>query len=161
MYMLTNTKIENKYSNNSSKIQVTFQNSVVDLATIVCPWESSGQNTGVGCHALLQGIFRTQGLNPGLPNPGIGPRSPAWHADSYCLSHQGKPKNTGVGGGGLVAKSCPTLCNSMNCSPPGSSVHEILQARILEWVAIPFSRGSSQHRNQTWISCIAGRFFTS
>ena len=123
--------------------------------------DSSGQNTGVGCHALLQGIFRTQGLNPGLPNPGIGPRSPAWHTDSYCLSHQGKPKNTGVGGGGLVAKSCPTLCNSMNCSPPGSSVHEILQARILEWVAIPFSRGSSQHRNQTWISCIAGRFFTS
>ena len=86
---------------------------------------------------------------------------PHMHADSYCLSHQGKPKNTGVGGGGLVAKSCRTLCNSMNCSPPGSSVHEILQARILEWVAIPFSRGSSQHRNQTWISCIAGRFFTS
>ena len=42
--------------------------------------------------------------------------------------------------------SCPTLCNSMNCSPPGSSVHGILQARILEWVVMPFSRGSSQPR---------------
>ena len=43
----------------------------------------------------------------------------------------------------LVAQACPTLCNSMDCRPPGSSVHGILQERILEWVAIPFSRGSS------------------
>ena len=43
----------------------------------------------------------------------------------------------------LVTQSCPTLCNPKNCSPPGSSVHGILQARILEWVAISFSRGSS------------------
>ena len=49
----------------------------------------------------------------------------------------------------------------MDCSPPGSSVHGILQARILEWVAMPFSRGSSQPRDGTWISCIAGRFFTT
>ena len=48
----------------------------------------------------------------------------------------------------------------MDCSPPGSSVHGIIQARILEWVAIPFSRGSSWPRDQTWVSCIAGRFFT-
>jgi len=47
----------------------------------------------------------------------------------------------------------------MDCSPPGSSVHRILQARILEWVAIPFFRGSSQHRNWTWVSSTAGRFF--
>ena len=47
----------------------------------------------------------------------------------------------------------------MECSPPGSSVHGILQARILEWVGIPFSRGSPQPRDQTWDSCIAGRFF--
>ena len=45
-------------------------------------------------------------------------------------------------------------------SPPGSSVHEISQARTLEWVAIPFSRGSSWLRDWTWVSCIAGRFFT-
>ena len=51
------------------------------------------------------------------------------------------------------------LCDPTDYSPPGSSVHGILQARILEWVAIPFSRGSSRPRNQTWISCIANRFF--
>ena len=49
----------------------------------------------------------------------------------------------------------PTLCNPMDCSPPGSSVHGILQARILEWVAISFSRGSSQPRDQTQVSCVS------
>ena len=57
----------------------------------------------------------------------------------------------------LVTQSCPTL---LDCSPLGSSVHGILQTRILEWVAISFSRGSSWPRNWTWVSCIAGRFFT-
>ena len=52
----------------------------------------------------------------------------------------------------LVAKSYPTLCDPMDCSPPGSSVHGILQARILEWVAISFSRGSSRPRDRTHIS---------
>ena len=60
----------------------------------------------------------------------------------------------------LVARLCPTLCDSMDCSLLGSSVHRIVQARILEWVAIPFSRGCSQPRDQTWVSCIAGIFFT-
>ena len=60
----------------------------------------------------------------------------------------------------LVAHSCLTLYGPMNCSPPGSSVHGILQARILEWVAIPFSRQSSWPREHTWVSCIAGGFFT-
>ena len=58
----------------------------------------------------------------------------------------------------LVAQSCPTLCDPMDCSLPGSSVHGISQARILEWVAMPFSRGSS--RDGTQVSCTAGRFFT-
>ena len=49
----------------------------------------------------------------------------------------------------LVAESCPTLCDPMDCGPSGSSVHGILQARILEWVAIPFSRGSSKPRDRT------------
>ena len=53
------------------------------------------------------------------------------------------------------------FCNPMDCSPPGSSVHGISQARILEWVAIAFSRGSSQPRDQTCISYIAGGFFTA
>ena len=52
-------------------------------------------------------------------------------------------------------RSCPTLCNPMDCSPPGSSVCGILQARILEWVAIPTSRVSSKCRDQTHISCVS------
>ena len=61
----------------------------------------------------------------------------------------------------LVAQSCLTLCDPMDCSPPGFSVHGILQAGILEWRAIPFSRGFSQPRDQTWVSHSAGRFFTA
>ena len=57
--------------------------------------------------------------------------------------------------------SLKTLCDSMDCSPPGPSVHGILQARVLEWVAVPFSRGSSPPWDLTWISRIAGRFFTN
>ena len=53
----------------------------------------------------------------------------------------------------VCAQLCPTLCDPMDCSPPGSSVHGIVQARILEWVAISYSRGSSQPRNQTRVSC--------
>ena len=60
----------------------------------------------------------------------------------------------------LTAQSCPTFCHPMDCSLPGSSVHGILQARTLEWVAIPSSRGSSQPRDQTQVSHIAGGFFT-
>ena len=59
-----------------------------------------------------------------------------------------------------VAQLCLTLCNPMDYTPPGSSVHGILQARILEWVATSFCRGSSRLRNWTRVSCIAGRFLT-
>ena len=80
-------------------------------------------------------------------------------------------KNTGVGCHFLfqcmkvkseseVTQLCATLSDTMDCSPPDSSVHGILQARILEWVAMPFSRGSSQPRDQTQVSRIAGGFFT-
>ena len=57
----------------------------------------------------------------------------------------------------LIAQSCWTLSNSMGCRPPGSSVHGILQARVLK---IPFPRGSSQPRHQTQVSCIVDTFFT-
>jgi len=60
----------------------------------------------------------------------------------------------------LVTQSCPALWDPMDCSPPGFSVHGIYQARILEWVAISFSRGSSQPRDLTRVSCIASQFFT-
>ena len=62
--------------------------------------------------------------------------------------------------GAQSLQSCPTLCYPMNSSLPGSSVHGILQPILLECVAISFSRGSSQHRDQTQVSCIAGRVFT-
>ena len=95
---------------------------VTQLCPILCdphllygPWDSPGQNTGVGSLSLLQGIFPTQGSNPGLPHS-------RWIL--YQLSHKGSP-------------------------------------RILEWVAYPFSSRSSQPRNRTRVSCIAGRFFTS
>ena len=63
-----------------------------------------------------------------------------------------------------LLQSCLTLCDAMDCSSPGSTVHGISQARILEWVAIPFSRGSSLHRDRTPVSCgsyIADRLFTA
>ena len=60
----------------------------------------------------------------------------------------------------LVAQSCPILCDPMDGSPQCSSVHGILQARILEWVAIPFFRGSSWPRDRTQVSCVAGKLFT-
>ena len=59
-----------------------------------------------------------------------------------------------------VAQSCPTVCDPMNYSLPHSSVHGIFQARVLEWVSISFSRGSSWPRDQIWVSCIVGRRFT-
>ena len=60
---------------------------------------------------------------------------------------------------GLDAKSCLTLWDPVDCSPPGSSLHWIFQARILEWVAIPYSTGSSWPRDWTRVSCLAGGFF--
>ena len=60
-----------------------------------------------------------------------------------------------------VTQSCLTLCDPVDCSPPGSSIHGILQARILEWVAISFSRESSKPSDGTQVSCTADRFFTS
>ena len=72
----------------------------------------------------------------------------AWFSDSFSHLHA------------QSLQSCSTLCNPMDCSPPRSSVHGILQTRILEWVAIPFSRGFSWPRDRTQVSSIAGRFFT-
>ena len=60
----------------------------------------------------------------------------------------------------LVTQSCPTLCDPMDCSLPGPSVHGDSPGKKLEWVAMPFSRGSSQPRGRTLVSPIAGGFFT-
>ena len=123
--------------------------------SLLCPWNSPGKNTGVGCHILIQGIFPTQGLNRGLPH---------CRRTLYHLSHQGSPYALDTFSSvqfSSVTQLCPTLCDPMDCSLPGSSVHGILQARILEWVATSFSRGSSQFRNRTYMAYIAGRFFTT
>ena len=137
--------------------------SIIERARRLCPWDVPGKNTGVGCHFLLQGIFPTQGSNPNRLH---------WQVDSLPLSHQGSPSfwlplwlpltlPINVRVKVKIPQLCPVLCNPMDCSLSGSSVHGILQARILEWVASPFSRGSSQPRSRTGVSCIAGRFFTS
>ena len=115
-----------------------------------------------------------------LLDPGIEPGSPAFQADALTSEPPGKPRQnkaprkdahvqipgacerhvTWLCCACLVAQSCPTLCDPMDCSPPGSSVPGILQARTLEWVAMPSSRGSSQPRDRSQVSHNPGRFFT-
>ena len=105
-----------------------------------------------------------------LPRPGIKPMFPAWAGrflttgppeKSYLVLnlYRGLRCQWEVKAKEWVAQSSPTVCDPVDCSPPGSSAGGILQARILEWVAIS-SRGSSHPRDHTWVSCIAGRFFT-
>ena len=92
----------------------------------------------------------------------MSPGSPAWQMDSLPLSHQGcyvqDIMNAVLC---LVAQFCQTLCDPMGCSLPGSSVHWILQTKIMEQVAMPSSRGFSSPKNRIQVSCIAARFFTS
>ena len=102
----------------------------LQLTRLLCPWDFPGKNTEAGCHALFQGIFPTQ----------IKPPISCISCICCCCS---------------VTQSCPTLCNPMDYSPPGSSVHGIFQARILGWVAIPFSRVSSRLRDRTQVSSTA------
>ena len=97
-------------------------------------------------------------------------RSQRWQPTRLPRPWDSPGKNTGVGCRFLlqcmkvksereVAQLCLTLRDPMDCSLPGSSVHGIFQARVLDWVGISFSRGSSQPRNRNWVSCIAGRRF--
>ena len=85
-------------------------------------------------------------------------------ATTTLMSHQHRDKTFHQKKISVCAKSlqsCPTLSDPMDCRAPDSSVHGILQARILEWVSVPFFRGSSRLRDRNWISCgssIAGRF---
>ena len=100
-------------------------------ARLLCPWDSSGKNTGVSCHSLLQGIFLTQGANSCLLHCG-------WIL--YHLSHQGSPQiSTAAAAAAKSLQLCPTLCDPIDGSPPGSPVPGILQARTPELVAISFS----------------------
>ena len=109
----------------------------------VCPWNSLRKNTGVGCHALLQGIFLTQGWNQSLLHC-------RWIL--YHLSHQGNPYVAVAAAKSL--QSCPTLCDPIDGSPPGSPVPGILQARTLEWVAISFSNARKWKVKAKSLSCV-------
>ena len=103
-----------------------------------------GKNTGVGCHFLLQGIFLTQGSKLGLPtlnhlgHQGI---SAVFHSEGPYVSNLWILTAFLYVPDTCSAQSCPMLCDLMDCSPPGSSVHRIFWARILKWVAISYSRG--------------------
>ena len=87
----------------------------------------------MGCHFLLQGIVSTQGSPPCLLHCQAD-SSPLSHREVHIYRHMGFSVV-------LVIQSCLTPCNPMDCSPPGSPVHGVFQARTLEWVAISFSRG--------------------
>ena len=118
-------------------------------------WNSPGQNTGVGSLSLLQGIF---------PNPGIEPRSPTLQAVSLPAEPPGKPKNTGVGSLSLLQQIFLTQESYWGLLHSRQILYHLSHQgspEILEWVAYPFSKGSSQSRNQTGVSCIVGRFFTN
>ena len=110
-----NLHMQEQMVNNGETESLSVISDSLRLHGLYSPWNSAGQNTRVGSLSLLQGIFPTQGSNPGLPHC-------RWILDQLC--HNGSP-------------------------------------RILEWVAYPFSRGSSQPRNRTRVSCIAGGVFTN
>ena len=99
-----------------------------------------------------------------LPNPGIKPRSPTLQVDSVSAEPQGKPKNTGVGSLSLLQGIFPIQESNPGLLHCRQILYQLSlkgSPRILQWVAYPFSRGSSWPMYQTRVSCIASRFFTS
>ena len=181
-----------------SVVSNSLQPHGLQLNRLLCPWDSPGKNTGVGCQALLQGIFPSQGSNSCLlcilhwqlvalllASPGkplehhrslflleVEPQKVRLISMHLALGTDRLPEPCGARGPGtnqctsslnwsVGCKLANDHCNTMDCSPLGSSVRGILQASIVEWVAISFSRGSSRLRNLTRVSCIAGRFFLS
>ena len=150
---------------------------------LLCPWDSPGKNTVVGYHALLPGIFLTQALNPHLlcllhwhvkrDSHSLGcfffffiSKFGKWICITFvnrikilrgyfvrwianCYNEVGKSMH--------ACKVTSVLSGSLwpHCSPSGYSVHWILQARILEWVAVPSSRGSSPPMDQTHVSYVS------
>ena len=138
------------------------------------PFASDGQSIGASASVLpknIQDLFplgwtgwiflQSKGLSRVFSNTTVQKHQFFGAQPSFQLSHlcmttgktmQGKKESE-------VTQSCPTLCDPMDCSLPGFSIHGIFQARVLEWVAISFFRGSSQPRDQTWVSLIVGRCF--
>ena len=104
--------------------------------------DSAGKNTGVGCHSLLKGLFPTQGSNSGLPHCmrilyQLSYREALTDVSYYHL--KGVEDSPSRSAAAKSLQSCPTPCDPVDGSPPGSAVPGILQARTLEWVAISFS----------------------
>ena len=108
------------------------------------PGDSPGKNTGVGCHTVLRNKTCISCIS--------GRFITVWASGESLHASKWKWKSE-------VARLCPTLWDPVNCSLPVSHTHGILQARILGWVAISFSRGSSPPRDRAWVSSIAGRHF--
>ena len=116
-------------------------------------------------HGFIPGSGRSSGGGKWQPSPVFLPEKTHGQRSHVGYSPKGhkeldttdwlRTKNTQVKV--KVAQSCLTLCDPVDCSQPGSSIHGIFQARILEWVAISFSRGSFQPRDRTQTSHIAGR----
>ena len=116
----------------------------LEPARLLCPEDSPGKDTGVGCRTLLQGIIPTQG----------------WR---LWLLHCRRVRSRGALREALCVRACvlchftclQLFCKPLDCSPPGYSAHEISQARILKWVVMPSSRGSSLPRGRTHISDVS------
>ena len=126
---------EKSKSVSSSVMSNSLQPHEQQPARLLCPWNSLGKNTWLCRCSLLQGIFLTQGSNLGLQHC----RRFLYHLKSE------------------TAQSCRTLSDPMFFC----TVHGIFWATILEWVAFPLSRGSSQPRDWSQVSCTGGKFFTS
>ena len=166
----------------SSIIHLAYSYSSFELCSNVAAFTNSAKPSFSGgsdgkesaCHAgdlsLIPGLGRSPGEGNGHPlqysclensiNRGAWWGTVHWVAKSQTrlkrLSSSSRPVETKL----FCIQKCQSLSHARPfVTPPGSSVHLILQARILEWVAIPFSRGSSRPRDQTQVSCMAGRFF--
>ena len=143
------------------KVRVTPLCPTLRLHGLCSLWNSPRHNTRVGNLSLLQGIFPTQvsctagGFFTSWATRGHVPETML--NDQEMLAHLVLPQ--AYESESEVTQWCLTLCNPVDCSPPGSSVHGILQARTLERVAISFSRGSSRPRDQTQVSHMGGRRF--
>ena len=134
-------------------------------ARLLCPWDSAGKNTGVGGHFLLQCMkVKSESEVASVVSDSAQPQR--WQPTRFPCPWDSPGKNTGVGCHFLlqckkvkreseVTQSCPTLRDPMNCSLPGSSIHGICQARVLEWATIAFSdsalleQSKSYHRKYT------------
>ena len=146
-----NTGVKCRHSVSCSVKYNSLQPHGLQPTRILCPWDFPVKNPGVGK------LFPSPG-DP--PDPRIKLRSPALQVDSFPPESLGKPYfRHKVKSESEVAQSCPILCDPMDCSLPGFSVHGIFQARIMEWVAISFSRRSSCPRDWTRVSRIVGRHF--